>query len=78
MNRSTLKRVFPQLVAWAALVILSCAVAVAQNQDQNQDQNQVQQQPGQRPDGQVEMDVVHALDASNALKNDMIDRKSVV
>jgi len=67
MNRSTLKRVFPQIMAWTALVALSCAVAVAQTQ----------QQAGPRPDGQVEMDVVHALDASNALRNDMITAATI-
>jgi hypothetical protein len=67
MNGSTLKKVFPQIAAWAALVVLSCAVAVAQ----------APQQAGQRPDGQVEMDVVHALDASNALKNDMITAATI-
>lgn len=61
MNRSILKKVLPQLLAWSALVAFSCAVAVAQNQP-----------AGQRSDGQIEMDVVHALDASKALKNDMI------
>jgi hypothetical protein len=34
-------------------------------------------QPGQRTDGQIEMDVVHALDASRALKNDMITAATI-
>jgi len=71
MNHSDLKKVFPQIAAWAALVILSCAIAVAQDQPQNPSQS------GPRPDGQVEMDVVHALDASNALKSDMITAATI-
>jgi hypothetical protein len=66
MNRSNFKKVFPQVAAWAALVVFSCAIAVAQTQ-----------QTGPRPDGQIEMDVVHALDASNALKSDMITAATI-
>jgi outer membrane lipoprotein SlyB len=33
--------------------------------------------PGQRTDGQIEMDVVQALDASQALKNDMITAATI-
>jgi uncharacterized protein YcfJ len=33
--------------------------------------------PGQRSDGQIEMDVVHALDASAVLKNDMITAATI-
>ena len=64
MNR--FKKVFPEIMAWAALVVLCCAVAVAQDQ-----------QPAPRTDGQIEMDVVHALDASNALKTDMITAATI-
>jgi osmotically-inducible protein OsmY len=32
---------------------------------------------GPRSDGQIEMDVVHALDASQALKNDLITAATV-
>src|ERR1019366_5938864 len=32
---------------------------------------------GQRTDGQIEMDVVHALDASQALKNDLITAATI-
>jgi hypothetical protein len=68
MNRSFVKRVFPQVMAWAALMVLSTAVAVAQDSAAA---------AGQRTDGQIEMDVVHALDASNALKNDMITAATI-
>jgi hypothetical protein len=74
MNRSTLKRVLPQVVAWAGLVTLSGAVVVAQTPAPDAS---AQAQAGQRSDGQIEMDVVHALDASNALKSDMITAATI-
>jgi hypothetical protein len=53
----------------------------ARAQDASQPQapvsSQDSAQPGQRSDGQVEMDVVHALDASRALKNDMITAATI-
>jgi len=55
-------------MAWAAVVVLSTAVAVAQDSGAAS---------GQRTDGQIEMDVVHALDASKALKNDMITAATI-
>jgi len=75
MNRAIAKRVFPHLLAWAGLVVLSGAAVVAQGQDPAQ--NPAQAQPGQRTDGQIEMDVVHALDASKALKNDLITAATI-
>jgi hypothetical protein len=76
MNRSILKRVFPQVVAWTGLVAMSAAVAVAQAPAADP-QADAAAQAGQRSDGQIEMDVVHALDASNALKNDMITAATI-
>jgi len=75
MNRSILKRVFPQVAAWTGLVVLSAAVAVAQAPAADPQTDAAQ--AGQRSDGQIEMDVVHALDASNALKNDMITAATI-
>jgi hypothetical protein len=66
MERPFLKRVFPQVLAWAAVVVLCAAAAVAQDAA-----------PSQRSDGQIEMDVVHALDASTALKNDLITAATI-
>ncbi|HVN92236.1 MAG TPA: BON domain-containing protein [Terracidiphilus sp.] len=68
-----------QLAAFAGLAML-CAVG-AQAQDagaapQSQDQP-APAQAGQRTDGQIEMDVVHALDASAALKNDLITAATI-
>ena len=68
MIRPLLKRVFPQVLAFAGLVALCGAVALAQN---------TPPAGGQRTDGQIEMDVVHALDASNALKKDLITAATI-
>ncbi|MGP8174906.1 MAG: BON domain-containing protein [Terracidiphilus sp.] len=66
---SLLKRVFPQVLAWAAVVLLSSAVALAQDT--------AAPTAGQRTDGEIEMDVVHALDASKALKNELITAATI-
>ena len=72
MNRSMFKRVFPQALAWAAVIVLSGAFALAQDTA-----TPAAGAPGARPDGQIEMDVVHALDASKALKNDLITAATI-
>jgi hypothetical protein len=79
MNRAIVTRVFPHLLAWAGFVVLSGTAVVAQGQDpaQNPAPDAAQAQPGQRTDGQIEMDVVHALDASKALKNDLITAATI-
>jgi hypothetical protein len=66
MKRPFLKRVFPQVLAWAAVVVLCGAAALAQDAT-----------PSQRSDGQIEMDVVHALDAAPELKNDLITAATI-
>jgi hypothetical protein len=71
-NRSLFKRVFPQALAWAAVVVLSGAFALAQDTATS-----AAGAAGARPDGQIEMDVVHALDASKALKNDLITAATI-
>ncbi len=72
MNRPLFKQVFaPSLTRVAALVAavaLSGAVALAQD---------AAPASGSRSDGQIEMDVVHALDASQALKNDLITAATI-
>lgn len=75
MNRSFVKRVFPQLMAWAGLVVLCGGIQIARAQDSAAGSATVQ--AGQRTDGQIEMDVVHALDASKALKNDLITAATI-
>jgi len=75
MTRSLLKRIYPQVLAWAGLVALCGAVAVAQGPKPAA--GTPMGQAGQRTDGQIEMDVVHALDASKALKNDLITAATI-
>jgi hypothetical protein len=89
MNRSLLrglKRVIPQAMAWAAVAVLCATFAMAQDasapaqntpSDTNNGGNAAPAAPGQRTDGQIEMDVVQALDASQALKNDMITAATI-
>ncbi|MGO9434525.1 MAG: BON domain-containing protein [Terracidiphilus sp.] len=68
MNRPLLKRVIAQSVAWGAMAALCSVIALAQG---------AAPAAGQRTDGQIEMDVVHALDASAALKNDLITAATI-
>jgi len=72
MNRPIYKRVFPQALAWAGFVALCSALALAQGAA-------APSSPADpvRTDGQIEMDVVHALDASTVLKNDLITAATI-
>ena len=56
-------------MAWAGVAVLCAVAALAQDAGAagGQSQTQPSAQPGPRSDGQIEMDVVHALDASAAL-----------
>jgi len=63
MNQLLTRRLFPQVLAGAAA--LCCAIALAQNSANPRG-------AGARTDDRIEKDVVHALDASKALKNDLI------
>jgi hypothetical protein len=75
MNRPNFKGILPRTLVWAGLAVFSSGLTVAQAQDS---QAQSQGAPaGQRTDGQIEMDVVHALDASAALKDDMITAATI-
>jgi hypothetical protein len=67
MNRALFKRVFPQALAWTVVVVLGGAMALAQEPGA----------PPARTDSQIEMDVVHALDASQALKSDLITAATI-
>ena len=76
MNRTLLKRVVPQVLVWTGLVALCAVIGVAQAPDENS--VTVTAQPiGQRTDGEIEMDVVHALDGSRALKTDLITAATI-
>ena len=57
-----------QALALTAILVFSGAALVAQNSAPA---------AGQRSDGQIEMDVVQALDASQALKNDLITAATI-
>lgn len=75
MKGPKLRRFFPFALATAALITLSGARAMQQSGDASQAASQPA--AGQPSDGQIEMDVVHALDASDALKNDLITAATV-
>jgi hypothetical protein len=80
MNGTLLKRIIPQVLAWGGLLALTGALAVAQaaTSDSGQVAGQAAAQAaGQRTDGQIEMDVVHALDGSRALKSDLITAATI-
>lgn len=79
MNRTFLGVMGLKLAAWSGVALLSAGIALAQDgmpADSSQAQPAPQSQ-GQRTDGQIEMDVVHALDASAALKNDLITAATI-
>ncbi|MGD0627770.1 MAG: BON domain-containing protein [Terracidiphilus sp.] len=75
MNQSFVKRISQQALLCAGLVALCGTATVAQGQDAAA--APAGAQAGQRTDGQIEMDVVHALDASKALKEDMITAATI-
>jgi hypothetical protein len=78
MNRTLMQRVIVRLMASAGVAVLCAVVALAQDAGAAaQSQGQPSGQQGQRTDGQIEMDVVHALDASQALKNDLITAATI-
>jgi len=72
MKWPMLKRVFPQALAWAGLVALGSMIALAQG---------IAAPPNPadavRTDGQIEMDVVHTLDAAKELKDDLITAATI-
>jgi BON domain len=79
MNRNLLKLMAPRFAVLTGVALLSAVIAVAQDAapaDPGQAQPAAQAQ-GPRTDGQIEMDVVHALDASPALKNDLITAATI-
>jgi hypothetical protein len=68
MNRPLMMKAFPRAGAWVAVIALGGAIALAQDTASSN---------GPRSDGQIEMDVVHALDGSQALKNDLITAATI-
>src|ERR1017187_4596845 len=78
MNQTLLKRVIPEVLALGGLVVLTGVLAVAQAPASDSSAAPVAaQSTDQRTDGQIEMDVVHALDASKALKSDLITAATI-
>ena len=76
MNRSLSMRAIPRILAFVTLVSLCGVIAIAQAQVP--DTVIVTAQPiNQRTDGQIETDVVHTLDASRALKSDLITAATI-
>lgn len=70
MIRPFLTRILTRALAWTAIVAFAAVSALAQSPT-------APAAPAQRTDGQIEMDVVHALDASQALKNDLITAATI-
>jgi BON domain len=68
MNRPLLKHISSIIFGWAAVIALSASLALAQTPTPSS---------GSRSDGQIEMDVVHALDGSQALKDDLITAATI-
>lgn len=68
IDRPVILRSLPRGLAWFGVIALGCALGLAQDAAQSN---------APRSDGQIEMDVVHALDASQALKNDLITAATI-
>ena len=66
MNRRGIKTYISPILAATALLLLGATVALAQTTDQ-----------AKRTDGQIEADVVHALDASAQLNSDLITAATI-
>src|SRR5215472_102279 len=75
MKQPWLPRIVPQ--ALALTVVLALAGTAAPAQDSEASQQNVASAAGQRTDGEIEMDVVKALDDSQALKNDLITAATI-
>ena len=75
-NRRLPKNIFFLALAWTGMIVICGANAVAQDQSPAPAPAAVQT-AGQRTDGQIEMDVVRALDASKALKKDLITAATI-
>src|SRR5208283_1537665 len=76
MNWTLQKRSLAQVLALDGLMALTGTMAIAQAPAPGAGAAAAQP-AGQRTDGQIEMDVVHALDASKALKSDLITAATI-
>jgi hypothetical protein len=79
MNRPLFEKFFPKALALTAAVALCGAMALAQDASTTAASNTTAAAPvaAARTDGQIEMDVVHALDASKALKDELITAATI-
>lgn len=68
MNRPFVTKIFGHALTWVGVIALGSAMALAQDAASGN---------APRSDGQIEMDVVHALDDSQALKNDLITAATI-
>jgi BON domain len=68
MNRPLLKHISSIVLGGTAVIALGVSMALAQGSAPSS---------GPRSDGQIEMDVVHALDGSQALKDDLITAATI-
>jgi len=74
MNWTLQKRSIAVVLTLGGLMALTGTIAIAQAPDSGA---AAAQPAGQRTDGQIEMDVVHALDASKALKSELITAATI-
>jgi len=65
------------ILALALAVVVTAGTSVAKGQQPGDGQQNAAAAPGERSDGQIEMDVVKALDDSQALKNDLITAATI-
>ncbi len=77
MSRTFTRKIGTQFAALGVAAMLCAAAAGAQDPGAQPQGQPVPTQAGPRTDGQIEMDVVHALDASAALKNDLITAATI-
>jgi BON domain len=80
MTNRTFRNIWPAALLAAGLLASSGTPALAQSSQDRQTTGQVAQEStatNQRSDGQIEMDVVHALDAAPALQQDWITAGTV-
>lgn len=69
MDRPFILKAFARVVTWVGVIALGGTMALGQDAATTT--------AAPRSDGQIEMDVVHALDASQALKNDLITAATI-
>jgi hypothetical protein len=82
MDRSMLKKLVFQTLAWTGLVTFCGVIALAQNAAPSPAPAPDAAPAGavadnSRSDGEIEMDVVHSLDAAKQLKNDLITAATI-